>query len=88
MLNTLDTRIEKHYNMLGQANNTVPVNYELIEDIEYAKKVRAFERGLTEFRPEPREKDRLVYIPPYGSKFELDSKIEETLRSIKPYNAE
>ena len=51
MLNTLDIRIEKHFNMLGQANNTVPVNYELIEDIEYANQVRAFERGLTDFCP-------------------------------------
>jgi hypothetical protein len=36
MLNPLDQRIEKHYDMLGQANSTVPVNYELMEDIEYA----------------------------------------------------
>ena len=36
MLNALDPRIEKHYDMLGQANNTVPVNYELLDDIEYA----------------------------------------------------
>jgi len=61
----------------------VPVNHQLIEDIEYANQVRAFERGLSNFLPEPREKDKLVYIPPEESKFELDTKIEDTLRSSK-----
>lgn len=42
MLNPMDPRVSKHYDMLGQPNATVPMDRELIEDIEYANQVRAF----------------------------------------------
>ena len=69
-LDQFDPRIEKHPDMLATSNNTAPVNRELIEDIEYSNQVRAYQRGLSNFCPEPREK--YAYEPPEESKRQLD----------------
>lgn len=42
--------------------------------------MRAFERGLTNYCPEPREKDKYVFIPAEDSKSALDARVEEVLR--------
>jgi hypothetical protein len=67
--------------MLSRENNAVPFDRELLEDIEYANQVRAYERGLSKFCPEPREKDRFVYVPPEESKIELDARVQDFLNA-------
>jgi hypothetical protein len=65
--------------MLGHGNNTVPVDRNLFAEIEYANQLRAFERGLSRVRPDPRETDKFTYIPTEESKSALNASIEEAL---------